>query len=185
MVGRAFTSGYGVGIVLLLTNHMPFLPVCKIVSATIAAKKEFILSKFITGTKLKYDRFIFPSVFAVVVVVFIFLVVFVNKYVEMVSFQLDHHKNWSKLKSSIRDSSTFLILRVYLTASKTFWTCVLWSLRRLSIKIWLFTLFKKTPFTLYGIHFWFSTHWIVHYTDEHTLLLINSENWDFFTLFTK
>lgn len=80
MVGRAFTSGYGVGIVLLFTNHMPLLPVCKIVSVTIAAKSEFIVSKFITGTKLKYDRFIFRSVFVVVVVVvFIFLVVFVNK----------------------------------------------------------------------------------------------------------
>lgn len=60
MVGRALASGYGVGSVLLFTNHMRFWPTCKISSVTIAVKIEFELSKFMNETNLKYTFGMFP-----------------------------------------------------------------------------------------------------------------------------
>lgn len=62
MVARAFASGYGVGIVLPLTNRLPFLPTWRISNVLIADKTKFVLSKLLSMPCLKYVFGIFLEI---------------------------------------------------------------------------------------------------------------------------
>lgn len=62
MVARAFASGYGVGIVLPLTNRLPFLPTWRISNVLIADKTKFLLSKLLSMPCLKYVFGIFLEI---------------------------------------------------------------------------------------------------------------------------